>query len=38
MLHWKLKALPALVIALSMAVAALAGCADGLFNYLGIFW
>jgi hypothetical protein len=36
--HWKAKLLPALVIALSMTIAALAGCVDGLFRYFGIFW
>jgi hypothetical protein len=37
-LHWKAKLFPALVIALSMAIASFAGCLGGLFGLFGIFW
>jgi hypothetical protein len=37
-LHWKSRALPALVIALAAAIASMAGCLEGLFTYFGIFW
>jgi hypothetical protein len=38
--RWKIKVLPVFVVALSMAIASLAGCVGGLLNYLffGIFW
>lgn len=39
MLHWKAKLLPAFVVALSMAIASVAGFVGGLFDYFfGIFW
>jgi hypothetical protein len=37
-LHWKAKLFPALVIALSMVIASVAGCLGGLFGLFGIFW
>jgi hypothetical protein len=38
-LHWKAKVLPVLVVALSMAIASVAGCVGGFLNYFfGIFW